>query len=283
MQIYRPSPFRTLVYKTMGVAVRLLNGHSQRKAFEPGWVDVSQLRLALPRLERPFHGYRLVQISDIHLGTWVDRYRLEQLAAMANQQRPDLVAITGDFVNLEAERYAEDLVKALGGLRARDGLVAVLGNHDHWTNPRVIRQVLRDSGIRDLSNSVYTLERGGAQLHVAGVDDVIVGMADLERVLARLPESGAAILLAHEPDYADQSAASGRFDLQLSGHTHGGQVVLPWLGAPVLPRRGRKYPQGLYQVNGMALYTNRGVGTTTLQLRLNCRPEVAVFTLVTGE
>ena len=119
--------------------------------------------------------------------------------------------------------------------------------------------------------------RGRAGLHLAGVDDVRAGAARLDDVLARLPPTGCAILLAHEPDFADTAAASGRFDLQLSGHSHGGQIVLPFIGAPILPRMGRKYPTGCYTVRNMALYTNRGLGVIP---RVNCRPEISVFTLL---
>jgi hypothetical protein len=116
-------------------------------------------------------------------------------------------------------------------------------------------------------------------LHLAGVDDVWESQDRLDLVLEALPDAGAAILLAHEPDFADVSAAAGRFDLQLSGHSHGGQVIFPLRGPLVLPRYARKYPIGLYQVGGMLQYTNRGLGMIPPRVRFNCRPEVTVFTL----
>lgn len=158
--------------------------------------------------------------------------------------------------------------------------VAVLGNHDHWTNAAAIRDVLRDSGIIDLNNDIYTLEKEGALLHLAGVDDIWENKHRLDVVLEKLPESGAAILLAHEPDFADESAATGRFDLQLSGHSHGGQIRLPLLGAPVLPALGQKYPSGQYQVGSMIQYTNRGLGMVFPTVRFNCRPEITLLTLI---
>jgi len=111
------------------------------------------------------------------------------------------------------------------------------------------------------------------------VDDILYKMNRLDQVLASLPADGAAILLAHEPDFADTSAAAGRFDLQISGHTHGGQINLPLIGPPILPEMGQKYPSGLYNIGDMLLYTNRGVGVTTVNARFNCRPEITVFTL----
>ncbi len=244
-----------------------------------GWVDVNPVSLTLPRLASEFHGYRIVHISDFHIGTWINRARLEEAIDLVNCQSPDLVTITGDFVMVEPELYANDLKSVLGMLHPKDGTVAILGNHDHWTNPQLIHKVLRNAGIIDLTNTFYSLCRGDAQLHIAGIDDYMEGLDRLDLVLERLPTNGSAILLAHEPDFADISATSGRFDLQLSGHTHGGQVRFPYLKPPVLPRLGRNYPIGLYKVHDMFQYTNRGLGTSSFQLRLNCRPEITVFTL----
>jgi predicted MPP superfamily phosphohydrolase len=175
--------------------------------------------------------------------------------------------------------YRASLTDALRMLRAADGSFAVLGNHDHWSDPNMIRGMLDRVGVRNLSNAAHTLRRGEATLHLAGVDDVWEQQDRLDDVLDVLPDEGAAILLAHEPDFADDSALTGRFDLQLSGHSHGGQVNLPLFGRPRLPRLGLKYPAGLYQVQSMQLYTNRGLGVVWPRVRFNCRPELTVFTL----
>lgn len=247
---------------------------------EENWVDVTSLHLTLPHLDPAFNHYRVVQISDFHIGTWVSRRHLEEAVQLVNQQQPDLVAITGDFVTNHPERYANDLVETLSQLDPRDGTVAVLGNHDHWSNPGAIREVLRQAGIVELNNRSIAIHRGNANLYIAGVDDYMDGLDCLEDVLHELPDDGkSAILLAHEPDFADKAAPTGRFDLQISGHSHGGQVRLPLIGSPFLPRYARKYPRGLYQVGGMILYTNRGLGTAEFNLRWNCRPEITVFTL----
>jgi predicted MPP superfamily phosphohydrolase len=245
-----------------------------------GTVEVTKVHLPLPRLSAAFHSYRLVQISDLHQDAEIPDDYLDRVVALVNQQQPDVIVITGDFVTGEAERYAESLTRSLRRLEAVDGVVAVLGNHDHepWSNPKVMRAVLRESGIEELSNAIYTLDCDGELLHIAGVDDVCRGFDRLDVVLNALPQEGAAILLCHVPDFADVSAQSRRFDLQLSGHTHGGQVYLPPLGAPVLPKFGRKYPAGLYTIRQMHLYTNRGLGHP--YVRLNCRPEITVFNLL---
>ena len=241
------------------------------------WFEIKHLTLTLPRLAPEFRGYRLLQISDIHMDGWMTQRRLTAIMDLVNQQQPDLVAITGDFVTYATELFVADLRFALTRLAPPDGTVVVLGNHDHWQQPELLRQMFRDVGLLDLNNVVHTVRRGNACLHLAGVDDVRAGAARLDQVLAQLPPTDCAILLAHEPDFADVEAATGRFDLQLSGHSHGGQIVLPFIGPPFLPSMGRKYPIGRYTVRSMTLYTNRGLGVIP---RLNCRPEISVFTLL---
>ena len=199
---------------------------------------------------------------------------------MVNEQRPDLVAITGDFLSHPAGRLVpRRLVEGLGGLGARDGVVAVLGNHDYKAGAALVRRCLRACGIVELANDVLTLRREDAALHVAGIDDVMEGKSRLDLVLKELPEGGAAVLLAHEPDFADVSAATGRFDLQLSGHSHGGQVRVPLLSRLSLPPFSHRYTSGLYRVGCMIQYTNRGLGFVDMRLRFLCRPEITVFTL----
>lgn len=249
------------------------NGHAD-------WMEVSAVNLTLPRLPAEFDRYRIVQISDLHVGTWLKPSNLEQAVQVVNAQEPDLVVITGDFVTYLPEHYAPAIIDALGQLAPRDGVLAVLGNHDHWSNPIVVREMIAGAGALDLSNRVYTLERGGKHLHLAGIDCSYLGLDRLDFLLDHLPPGEAAILLAHEPDFAVRSSASGRFDLQLSGHSHGGQVSLPRIGPIFLPRHGRQYPSGLYQIGGMILYTNRGLGTAEIQLRISCPPEIAVITLM---
>lgn len=243
-------------------------------------VEVVRLTLTLPRLAPEFDGYRIVQIGDLHLDDWTRPGRLNRIVEKVNEQRPDLVAIMGDFASYSARRLdAGLLVGALRRLSAPDGTLSILGNHDYLTGVELVRRCVREGGVMELLNEVYTLERGEARLHVAGVDDVMEGRSRLDLILGRLPEEGAAILLAHEPDFADVAAATGRFDLQLSGHSHGGQVRLPLFTRLILPPFSQRYTSGLYEVGEMALYTNRGLGTVHLRLRFLCRPEITVLTL----
>lgn len=249
-----------------------------RQRFHPSQFELENLEVTIPGLDPAFDGYRLVQISDIHLGHWMTAERLHGLVGLVNAQQPDAIAITGDFVSYVLDGVLDDLQAGLSHLRARDVVTAVMGNHDHWLDVSRVRRTLAQSSVVELQNEIYTLRRRQARLHIAGVDDIFVGANDLDAVLAQLPPDGPAILLAHEPDFADTSAATGRFALQLSGHSHGGQIVLPRFG----PLRGphfKRYPNGRYQVGQMVQYTNRGVGTSIFRLRLNCKPEITVITL----
>jgi uncharacterized protein len=243
-------------------------------------VEIKHLALTLPRLAPEFDGYRIVQIGDIHLVDWTKPERLSGIVKKVNAQRPDLIAIMGDFASRSAKQPdTRRLTGALRELRARDGVLTILGNHDYLTGVELIRRCIREASVTELVNDVHTLRRGGATLHVAGIDDVMEGGSRLDLVLRDLPDSGAAILLAHEPDFADVSAATGRFDLQLSGHSHGGQVRVPLLMRLALPPFSQRYTSGLYRVDGMLQYTNRGLGFVDMRLRLLCRPEITVLTL----
>jgi predicted MPP superfamily phosphohydrolase len=235
--------------------------------------------MCLAGLPLAFDGFRIIQISDFHIGTSLNRTDLEQVVQRVNALRPDLVAITGDFVNHNAEKHVPEIAQALKGLTPEVPKLAVLGNHDHWTDARAVRWALDDCSITELRNSAVEMHRNGSSIHIAGIDDHLAGYGNLAETLTHLPEQSSAILLAHEPDFAEISAPTRRFSLQISGHSHGGQIKLPFIGAPYLPPLGRKYPGGLYQINGMKLYTNRGLGTSWLGIRINCPPEITVFNL----
>ena len=247
---------------------------------EPRRIEVVRLELDLPRLAAVFDGYRVVQIGDIHLDDWARPSYLGRISQMVNAEEPDLIVVTGDFASYSARRLdKEKLVGALRRLSAPDGVLAILGNHDYLTDVALIRTCIRQAGLTELSNDLVTLRRNDAELHVAGVDDVMEGQSRLDLVLKNLPDEGAAVLLAHEPDFADVSAATGRFDLQLSGHSHGGQVRIPLLGKAALPPFSQRYVRGLHRVGRMLLYVNRGLGTVHARLRFGSRPEITSLTL----
>jgi predicted MPP superfamily phosphohydrolase len=249
---------------------------------EPLWFDIENVILKLPRLPKSFSGFRLVQISDIHAGEHWMPAQLDSVLENVIALKPDIVAITGDFVSSAPATTDEILTQteaALATLSSYVPVYAVMGNHDHWWGVERVRDALARSNVVELNNKVHTFSRDGETLHLCGVDDVYERKDDLDLVLDQLPSDGGAVLLAHEPDFADTSAATGRFDLQISGHSHGGQVIVPFVGPIVLPRHGRKYPIGLYQVGEMIQYTNRGLGMVFPYVRFMCRPEITLFTL----
>jgi uncharacterized protein len=277
--IIRPSPMRRAFIKSLGFVADNINSLARPWLPKFKGAEITQLFIQLPYLDPIFDGYRLVQISDIHLGTTVQENHLNEVVDIVNEIKPDTIAITGDFVSHQPEEYAFPLLSALRRLIAKDVKVAVLGNHDHWTSAESIRWVLKRSSFVELRNSVLPLHRDQKLLYLAGIDDFLVNQDRIGNILDMIPEHSAAILLAHEPDFADISAATGRFGMQISGHTHGGQIQIPLVSRFLLPPRGRKYPSGQYQLNGMTLYTNRGIGTSWLKFRYRCPPEITVYNL----
>ncbi len=191
----------------------------------------------------------------------------------------DVIVVTGDFVSRVTHDEPDMVVQALARLSAREGVYAVLGNHDWWENGLLVADCVRRAGVTLLQNRNVPLRRGGQTLYLAGIDDVWVARHDLPAALDDVPMSAKAILLAHEPDYADLAAHDQRVLLQLSGHSHGGQVCLPGYGGIVFPPWARKYSRGCYTVGRMTVYTNRGLGMVSLPLRFACRPEITLLTL----
>ena len=277
---------RLLKFAGLDFILLTFGGGLYMSRYEPSWLEVVELKLKLPRLPKAFSGFRLVQISDLHFSGWMNAERLTEVMSAVSALSPDLLAITGDFTlghfrrkqQEDRDRYTE-LVEVLSNYTGEFQTVGCMGNHDYWVDPTVMREIFQDSGVLDLSNSVHILKNGGASLCLAGVDDIWYSHDRLDLVQAQVPKDECAILLAHEPDFADTSARDGMFDLQISGHSHGGQIVLPFLGPPILPRLGKRYSQGLYRVGDMFQYTNRGVGMIPPYIRFNCRPEITVFTL----
>ncbi|MHB1416301.1 MAG: metallophosphoesterase [Chloroflexota bacterium] len=245
---------------------------------EPRAFEVTSLSLSPVKLPRGFSGLRIAQISDLHIGgpLGADYYRaaLKAVADLA----ADLIVSTGDHLSSLRSGEAALLTELLSGLWAPLGVYAILGNHDYWAGAPSVVAALRSAGVRVLRNEHVPLARGRDTLYLAGLDDAWEGQVDLAAALAGTPSAGRVVLLAHEPDLADEAARDERVCLQLSGHTHGGQVNIPGL-PQVLPHLGRKYPRGLYRVGEMYVYTNRGLGVVGPGLRLNCRPEITLLEL----
>ncbi len=252
-------------------------------------IDIVQRPIAIRDLPDAFHGFRIAQISDIHLDEFTEPWFLERVIRHVNDLKPDLVLITGDYITLGAfsfiairhalHRCAELLTNLTCPMR-----YGVLGNHDTAVGAPMVIDALQSTGTPILHDSYLAIERNGAHLWIAGTTDPATTIPKLDRALPERPD-GPVILMAHAPDFADNVLAHPRgkhVDLMLSGHTHGGQIRLPFLGPTVLPPVGRKYAEGHYQFDRMQLYVNRGIGTVGLPFRFNCPPEITVLTLNAG-
>lgn len=269
------SVFRNIL-QTTHVSWMMLLGQNKFRRDDFAIVPINLIIKGLPQ---DFDGYRIVHITDIHIGQWITPERLLGVVELVNEQEPDAVAITGDFVSYLLNPFTDFLQQYLSLLRPKDLSLAVLGNHDHWADAEKISSVLHAAGIMELKNDIHSIIRGQSELFLAGVDDVMVGKDRLDMVVDKLPPKQTAVLLAHEPDFAIKSASTNQFFLQLSGHSHGGQLVLPGFGPLIRGPYFYNYPRGKYQVGDMILYTNSGIGTNTIWTRWNCPPEVAVITL----
>ena len=248
--------------------------------FSTEYFDVVDVDIELDNLDFEFNNYKIINLTDIHIGQWLTPEYLEGVVDYVNTLNPDLITLTGDYVSYILKGYEKDLEKSFKKLKARDGKLAVLGNHDHWLGASEIRNILKKANIKDLSNDVYSIK----SLNIAGIDSYTVGADDLDSVLNKLPQKGANILLVHEPDFAKISSKTGKFGLQISGHSHGGQFIIP--GTNIAPFRGpksTKYPVGKYKVKNMIQYTSRGLGTNTFWMRINCKPEITLFHLKSNE
>ena len=263
---------------------------------EPNSPKLVELTLPIKRLPAAWDGFRIAQLSDFHYDEDFSVVPLRKAVEVINTVKPDLIVLTGDFVTAplfvsrrkKADEFvsrrnkAADLIdpcaQLLTKLKARLGLYACLGNHDASTDADRIFNTLQSHNITVLRNHSVPFEKEGKRLWLAGVDDVINGSPDLDITLQKIPTDEAVVLLAHEPDYATH-VAKYSVDLQLSGHSHGGQVRIPFIGAPILPELGVKYSKGLYQVGKLALYTNVGIGTVNLPVRFDCPPEITLITL----
>src|ERR1700689_589723 len=241
---------------------------------------VNDERIWLDALPSTFHGLRVVQISDIHHGLFLPKDWLSEAVRQANRLKPDIIALTGDFVTY-SRRNIGPAAELLGRLRARYGVYAVLGNHDFRVDADAITSALRHQRIDVLRNRHVTLWFGGEAVSLAGGDDYGYG-ADLRRAMRGVPREAATILVAHNPRVI-HLASRHNVSLVLSGHTHGGQVNLPLLGTVYgrSPERLR-YKIGWDRMGATQIYVSRGIGTIVLPWRLRCPAEITHLELLQG-
>lgn len=246
------------------------------------WLQVERVSVTLPRLPRAFDGLTIAQISDLHIGPYIGAEEIRAAVETVMGLGADVIAITGDFVSSLLHDEARIIETELAALTAPLGVYGIMGNHDWWNDRKVVRRAAEAAGLTMLQNERVPFTRAGETLYLGGIDDYWQGRADLSQTLSGLSAAAPVILLAHEPDYADLAARDPRILLQLSGHSHGGQVRLPFIGPLELPRYAHRYPLGLQKAGDLWVYTNRGIGVTGLPVRFNCRPEVTLLTLNAG-
>jgi uncharacterized protein len=253
---------------------------------EPNRPQIVRQEISLRRWPEHLNGFTIALLSDLHYDSRFSIHPLKAAIGMVNGLRPDLIAITGDFVTAssfdggeeKAAANAEPCAALLAQMHAPHGLWAVLGNHDWATDPDHVTHALNAENIPVLANQSVPIEAEGARFWLAGISEILFRTSDLDAALTNIPSDEATILLAHEPDYADH-ASRHPVDLQFSGHSHGGQIRLPFLPPLYLPEMARKYYSGLYKVGPLTLYTNPGLGTMGVPIRLNCPPEITLITL----
>lgn len=246
---------------------------------EPYMLMIEHREIYLRRLPRELDGLRVVQLTDIHHSPFTSRQQIERAVETANDLDPDIIALTGDYISKE-RAYAAPCAELLGRLRARCGVYAVLGNHDHWTDAALITDLFRAEGITVLVNEGMRFEQHGAAFWLAGVDDTMVGLEDLPLALAGSRGDEMKLLLAHNPIILRRAARAG-VDLVLSGHTHGGQVA--FRGEAGSGRVKRRPLSGLARHAATQIYVSRGLGTVVLPIRYGCPPEVSLLELRTSE
>jgi predicted MPP superfamily phosphohydrolase len=242
------------------------------------WVLLRKVELVMPGLPREFDGYRVAQLSDLHIGGLTPRKWGEAWARLSNGAEPDLCVVTGDLVSSGVD-FHDDIAAVIGSLRAEDGVFVTMGNHDYFGDGEPLIRLLREGGATVLRNEGATVTRGQASLFVAGVDDTWTRRANVALALADRAPGAFTLLLAHDPALFPAAVREGA-NLVLSGHTHGGQVALPFFPRLIsLARLTHRFCLGVYREGNSALYVNAGLGTTGPPIRLGVAPEVAILTL----
>jgi len=253
---------------------------------EPALLEITKETIASKRIPKDFDNFKIVQFSDTHIGFQYTLKQLNQLVQRINRLKPDLIVFTGDLVDRPDEySWNPRIIDILQQLQAPKGKLWIYGNHDHGGNGTLILdEVMTKAGFTLLLNEHAQVKSGRDEITIAGVDDMSLGKPDIEKALNEVPSDHFTILLSHAPDYAD-IAKRYPVDVQLSGHSHGGQIRLPLVGSLYTPIYATKYIKGKYPFSGkeLVLYVNSGIGTTRAPYRFLCKPEVHCFTLKSAD
>ncbi|HEX7999894.1 MAG TPA: metallophosphoesterase [Pyrinomonadaceae bacterium] len=244
---------------------------------EPYAYQLNTTDIFIRDLPEAFEGFRIAQLTDIHHSRIVSIDEVRRVVELAQSAQADMIVLTGDYTTTY-RRYIEPCAEALGTLHAPYGVWAVLGNHDHYTDPQLTSRALERARINVLNNANTTLRRSSDTLQLIGIDDWGWNAANWPRAFHGIDPRRPSILLSHQPRVLDL-AETRSVSLIISGHTHGGQLSLPFIGAPARFSKELKYLRGLYSRDNTQLYVSRGTGVIGLPLRLGVPPEISLLRL----
>ncbi len=246
----------------------------ERYAFQ-----VNTYQIPIPNLPPKFHQFTIAQLTDLHYGFLMPMMAVEYIIHTINDLQADVVVCTGDYVDeVNMSQEIDAVWPQLMKLRARHGVFSVLGNHDHWADTDRSLYWLKKSG-QDIRHQAVAIQRGDEKLWIGGAGDYWEDVLGIDMAFQNVPPEECKILLAHNPDSADTPFQS-RVDLMISGHTHGGQVIVPGIGAPILPVYNKRYSSGFIPTDQTNVFISRGLGWSILPVRFNCFPEIAVLQLM---
>ncbi|HYK75207.1 MAG TPA: metallophosphoesterase [Pseudoneobacillus sp.] len=276
---------RKFLKRTMGSLLTLVGtgygGYFYAHQIEPRLLKVNTYTITHKDIPKSFDGFKIVQFSDTHLGFQYDLNQFNKMLRVVKNLQPDVIFFTGDLMDAPNEYPTpEKIIPLLKDLNAPFGKFAIYGNHDHGGyGSDIYKNIMELADFKILLNKSTELNLlDGSSIHIIGIDDAMLGKPNFDIALGNIPKNQFKILLSHAPDLADQTVNYG-VQLQLSGHSHGGQIQIPFVGALITPPFARKYREGFYNINTLKLYVNRGIGTTRLPFRFLSKPEIAVFTL----
>ncbi|PJN86974.1 metallophosphoesterase [Bacillus sp. mrc49] len=279
----KPISRRTFLKKSFGTLAALtglgIGGNYYAHNLEPKWLETKYKVISHPLIPKGFNGMKMIQFSDTHLGFQFQLKDLQAVVNKINQLNPDVILFTGDLMDQPNKyRSKQEIPSVLNQLKAPFGKFCIYGNHDHGGyGSTIYNNIMKESHFTMLQNTSTKLSLlTGEEIFISGVDDAMLGKPDFEKALAGIPEEVFTIMLSHAPDLADISRTYN-IQYQISGHSHGGQVQIPFAGALVTPPYAEKYREGTYELDSLTLHVNRGLGTTRLPYRFLSRPELTVY------
>ncbi len=266
-------------YVASDAPIRKLAGNWSKKAKlamdEANSLSLEHVEIYLERLPPKLDGFKIIQLSDTHHSPFTSLAHIKRAVKVANRLKPDMFLLTGDYVSHERE-YIAPVAAVLGKLKAKYGIHACLGNHDHWTDAELVTHLFRGEGINVLINEGFRFETKRGSFWIGGVDDYMVGKTDVPASLKGSFPDEMKLLLAHNPVIFREAARVG-VDLTLSGHTHGGQIKVRNPEKRILPQR--KLKAGLHKRRDSQIYITRGIGTVVVPMRYQCPPEISLLEL----